>query len=336
MREIGNALVQRIQELDDAARRTRADIEATTDSVNSQTRDLTGVAVNAVERLGDVGKALVTHANTAGELVDGNTKKLERASDRLQQSVKKADVVATDLAGKMTSTNQMVQHQMQEITKSAKVADGTMEKLTGSIAERHQEVVQVTDDSVRRLRSWDKRVKKQAEEMQQVSEDVVKKTESVVGAMHKRTGEMRVVSDSAEVLLNELRERAKLAASDDFLRHATFVMERLQSLAVDMNRLLETEVTEEDWKRYNRGEKGVFVRKILGFREKAKLAIIRDHYREDQSFRDYVSRYIKQFHNLVEEAKKRDTENVMNTTLLSSDMGKLFMLLNRAIERGAD
>jgi len=108
-------------------------------------------------------------------------------------------------------------------------------------------------------------------------------------------------------------------------------MERLQSLAVDMNRLLETEVTDDDWRRYNRGERGVFVRKILGFREKAKLAVIRDHFKEDGEFRDYVNRYLTQFHSLVEEAKKRDTENVMNTTLLSSDMGKLFMLLNRAL-----
>ena len=110
-------------------------------------------------------------------------------------------------------------------------------------------------------------------------------------------------------------------------------MERLQSLAVDMNRLLETEVSEDDWRRYNRGERGIFVRKILGFREKSKLAVIREHYQEDRGFRDYVTRYLKQFHNLIEEAGKRDQENVMNTTLLSSDMGKLFMLLNRALGR---
>ena len=73
---------------------------------------------------------------------------------------------------------------------------------------------------------------------------------------------------------------------------------------------------------------------MLGFREKGKLTTIRDHYQEDPDFRDYVSRYLKQFHALVEESKKRDQDNVLNTTLLSSDMGKLFMLLNRALGRG--
>ncbi|MBT7505021.1 MAG: hypothetical protein HN644_01980, partial [Rhodospirillales bacterium] len=235
--------------------------------------------------------------------------------------------------GKMTSTNQIIQHQMQAITDTAQAADKNLNALGESIAQRHKEVATITDESTSRLNAWDKKVKSHAEDMKRVSKEAVEQTEKAAGALKQRTEDMRVVSEGAETVLKELKERAKLSATDDFLRHATFIMERLQSLAVDMNRLLETEVTEDDWRRYNRGEKGVFVRKILGFREKNKLSVIEEHYREDQAFRDYVSRYIKQFHNLVEEAKKRDTENVMNTTLLSSDMGKLFMLLNRAIDR---
>ena len=73
----------------------------------------------------------------------------------------------------------------------------------------------------------------------------------------------------------EIKAQTEEMSVEDFLRQATFILEKLQSLAVDMNRLLETQVTEEDWHRFNRGEKGVFVRKLLGFREKARLAAIR-------------------------------------------------------------
>ena len=42
--------------------------------------------------------------------------------------------------------------------------------------------------------------------------------------------------------------------------------------------------------------------------------------------------------DLIDKSKRRDQDNVLNTTLLSSDMGTLFMLLNRALDRdgGAD
>jgi hypothetical protein len=67
---------------------------------------------------------------------------------------------------------------------------------------------------------------------------------------------------------------------------------------------METQISEADWKRFNRGEKGVFVRKLQGFREKAKLAAINQRRQEDAEFRDYVNRYLAQFGVLLEKAEE--------------------------------
>jgi len=130
-----------------------------------------------------------------------------------------------------------------------------------------------------------------------------------------------------------LKAHAKEAGLDDFLRRATFISERLQSLAVDMSRLMETSISEDDWKRFNKGEKGLFVRKMLGFREKARLASIKQRYQSDQEFRNYVSRYLDEFKNFLAEARKRDQQGVLSTIFLSSDMGKLYMVLTQALGR---
>ena len=100
-----------------------------------------------------------------------------------------------------------------------------------------------------------------------------------------------------------------------------------------MNRVLETQISEDDWQRFNRGEKGVFVRKMLGFREKVKLASIKEKYQTDSEFRDYVSRYFTEFEVVLNEAKKRDQEGLLKGTFLSSDVGKVYMLLARALGR---
>ncbi|KKM82366.1 hypothetical protein LCGC14_1320220, partial [marine sediment metagenome] len=64
--------------------------------------------------------------------------------------------------------------------------------------------------------------------------------------------------------------------------------------------------------------------RMLGFREKSKLAAVKKKYEDDGEFRDYVNRYISQFDALLAEAKKRDHDAVLSTTFLSSDMGKVY------------
>ena len=80
-------------------------------------------------------------------------------------------------------------------------------------------------------------------------------------------------------------------------------------------------------------ETGVFVRKMLGFREKAKLNIVRDKYQQDSEFRDYVTRYINDFDSLLNHSAKLDQDSMLRTTFLSSDVGKVYMLLSRALGR---
>jgi hypothetical protein len=100
-----------------------------------------------------------------------------------------------------------------------------------------------------------------------------------------------------------------------------------------MNRVLETTISEDEWRRFNKGEKGIFVRKMLGFREKTRLNAIREKYQQDAEFREYVMRYFLEFETLLEEAKKRDQEGLLKNTFLSSDVGKVYMLVARALGR---
>ena len=72
---------------------------------------------------------------------------------------------------------------------------------------------------------------------------------------------------------------------------------------------------------------------MLGFREKAKLSVIREKYQADTEFRDYVSRYLQEFETLLQEAGKRDQGSALTQTFLSSDVGKVYMLLARALGR---
>jgi hypothetical protein len=113
----------------------------------------------------------------------------------------------------------------------------------------------------------------------------------------------------------------------------SLVTEGLESVAIDINRILDTHVSEDDWNRYNRGDKGVFLRKILGMRTRSKLGRINKLYRETATFRDYVNRYLRQFDDLITVAKRSDHEGVASASLMTSDAGKVYLLLRAALDR---
>ena len=72
---------------------------------------------------------------------------------------------------------------------------------------------------------------------------------------------------------------------------------------------------------------------MLGFREKTRLASIKERFQNEQEFRNYVSRYLDEFKGFLSEARKRDQQGVLSTIFLSSDMGKLYMVLTQALGR---
>ena len=148
-----------------------------------------------------------------------------------------------------------------------------------------------------------------------------------------QTRDMREVINESGALVELLKERSEQASMSDFMQNAKFVNERLESLAVDMNRVLETSISEEEWRRFNKGDASIFVRKMLGFRERTKLNIVREKYQQDSEFRDYVTRYLTDFNDLLNQVSKLDQASVLRTTFFSSDVGKVYLLLSRALGR---
>ena len=63
------------------------------------------------------------------------------------------------------------------------------------------------------------------------------------------------------------------------------------------------------------------------------LNAIRDKYRDNRDFREQVSLYLERFETLLEAAQKYDREKLVSAAYLSSDVGKLYLLLARALDR---
>jgi hypothetical protein len=110
-------------------------------------------------------------------------------------------------------------------------------------------------------------------------------------------------------------------------------IESLDSLAVDIARMIDHDAAAELWDRYKRGERNVFTRKLYTMQGQRAFDEIRRKYRSDREFMQTVDRYIGEFERLLEEVSRDDRGQVVARTYLTSETGKVYTMLAHAAGR---
>ncbi|WND02507.1 hypothetical protein QGN29_13215 [Temperatibacter marinus] len=144
------------------------------------------------------------------------------------------------------------------------------------------------------------------------------------------------VAKRAEEFINKTAEIEKRIADktkNDFARTSQMLLESLQSLSIDIHKLLATEVPDTLWQSYLKGDRSIFSRSTLKMGTRKTRKLISDRFKSDTEFRESVSRFMRDFEGLMERAMHGDKGNTLSVTLISSDMGKLYILLAQSMKK---
>ncbi len=131
----------------------------------------------------------------------------------------------------------------------------------------------------------------------------------------------------------QARERAEEQVDNDFARRVALITEALNSNAIDIAKALDTDVSDTAWASYLRGDRGVFTRRAVRLLEPTEAKSVAQIYENDRDFREHVSHYIHDFEAMLRQLLSTRDGHALGVTLLSSDMGKLYVALAQAIER---
>lgn len=107
----------------------------------------------------------------------------------------------------------------------------------------------------------------------------------------------------------------------------------LDSLSVDIARMIDHDSAVEFWSRYKRGERNVVTRRLYTQQGQKTFEEIRKRYRKSAAFRETVDRYIDEFERLLEQVSRDDRGQALSKTYLTSDTGKVYTLLSHAAGR---
>ena len=293
----------------------------------------------------------------AGETSDGLASTISSSRSTLIEALGEMQSMQSDLGAEGARYAALLSNLEQVLesldTKSARIAEHSRAELADALdklsASAMETIARIEWSGTEAVNALTEKLTDQAAEM--VERLLREKTEESVGVLEQAASNAAGVSrDTALHLRNQLakiaeltvnlerrvgqaRERAEDQVDNDFARRVALITESLNSNGIDIAKALSTEITDTAWAAYLRGDRGIFTRRAVRLISSHEARSIVRTYGEDPEFREHVSRYIHDFEAMLRQLLATRDGNALSVTLLSSDMGKLYVALAQAIER---
>jgi hypothetical protein len=176
-------------------------------------------------------------------------------------------------------------------------------------------------------------VERQLAELAGVSERAVETARRASERLTRQMLALGETSAAVEARIDEERRERESKDSENFTRRVALLIESLNSTAIDVTKILSNEVTDSAWAAYLKGDRGVFTRRAVRLLDSSEAKEIARHYEDEPEFREQVNRYIHDFESMLRRILADRDGSPLGVTILSSDMGKLYVALAQAIER---
>ena len=365
--QAGAAAHARIAELEDRVAALGALLQSQSEATRGVLTDLAGALGDVDARLGAFGghdeilgraetrlRALDAGARDLGEalpmLLDGASQRLHAAGETANEITPQIRALASDAeraAGHLASLSDSGRSATElghTLTQALATAEALSQQAGGQLVDALLRVREVAASSADKAREAitaaipDAVARLSDEARRALAETVAQEVEASVGAVAAAIERALAVSQSASAGINQqlLALDERVAAADlrrDLSAQVALLVESLNSTAIDVAKLLSTEIADTAWDAYLRGDRGVFTRRAVRLLSGGEARTVATYYGEDPDFRDGVNRYVHDFEAMLRQVLSTREGHALGVTLLSSDMGKLYVALAQSIER---
>ena len=278
-----------------------------------------------IAQTGDRGAALAQHVETARSSGTATLEQLGELEQRLADLAQRSDALATQAREELgAAIATLEQGSANALTNLQGQQAEAIRALAGRIGAESSEAIEEA------LRSHAARAIADLETAARHASDTGRE------AAVQLRDQLSVVNELAgnlERRIDHARQRAEEQVDNDFARRMALITESLNSNAIDITKAFATDVTDTAWASYLRGDRGIFTRRAVRLLDNQEARSVVEIYEADGDFRETVNRYIHDFEAMLRSVLSTRDGHALAVTLLSSDMGKLYVALAQAIER---
>jgi len=177
------------------------------------------------------------------------------------------------------------------------------------------------------------RVAEHVSHVSTVAEQAVASADQATSRLMQQMLTITETSQSFAQQLDLADQAAEARTQTSLARRVSLLIESLNSISIDVTKILSNDVTDTAWSSYLKGDRGIFTRRAVRLIDAASARDIIRHYDEDTEFREHVNHYIHDFEAMLRTVLGSRESGPLSVALLSSDMGKIYVALAHAIER---
>ena len=148
----------------------------------------------------------------------------------------------------------------------------------------------------------------------------------------KSLSEFKLQYEAVEALTkNSSPSKQENISTENFLNEAGFIIEKLNSVSIDISQILSPDVSQELWNKYNAGHKNVFSRYLAKMLDKKQVSALQNLISKDANLAHHIKSFVSEFNNIILKASTTDKSDILVATLTSTDIGKIYMVLREVI-----
>ncbi|TPG43362.1 hypothetical protein EAH79_06185 [Sphingomonas koreensis] len=264
-------------------------------------------------------------SGTMAETLDGGRAKAEALGRMMDETIGRTHDFAQEAAPKLVEALIRVRD-----TASA-AADRARETLDSVIPAAARSLEVASAEAMKRATG--NTIERQVAAIAEAAQAAVDAAARATDKLSRQMETINAVSAAVEQRIDDARTERENADHDTFARRASLLIEALNSGAIDITKAFAPDVSDSAWAAYLKGDRGVFTRRAVRLLDANDAREIARMYDEDDRFRDQVNRYIHDFEAMLRSILAQRDGSPLGVTLLSSDMGKLYVALAQAIER---
>ncbi len=326
------------QGLDESVRRLKAEGAGLMDTLEKSSQSLGQAATAfggereriladtaaAAERLQEAADRVGTQAEQLRQAGDGTGRHLDGIAGRFATAAEKIIEVASKAESNTGQSIEAFEETLSSaITKGLHDVGQSMDTLntmfSAEVSDLEKRVTKSIDETVNVLR--------------RAASEAGTESERMAARLSEQSDRLVNRANSFLSKSEEIERRILASSKDEFVRTSSLLIESLQSASVDIDKILALEVPDDVWQRYLSGDRSIFSRRTVRLADNKSRKRITEMFETDREFRDTVLKFFRDFESLMEQVAGRDKHSALSVSLISSDMGKLYVLLAQSLKK---
>lgn len=276
--------------------------------------------------LSDTSNQLAERANQAYDKVKGLGKELKNLSLQMEDAAKVS-------AAHMVNSGDKLRASISEIAANAERISNDILGSGEVFIKQSNALVAATDDTLAKVNSAMGGLLEASKDFNLSGDSAVKdalRFSEIIGGQIKQLNEQTRKADDT---LQNLTTAYQGIQIEGFLKQAGTIIEKLESISVDINRVFNAKDEEDLWKKFYNGDTAVFVRYLAKNITKTQVAAIRKEFEKNEDFRSQVNAYLSEFELLISSAKEHEHSGLLLSVISGADIGKLYYILAKTLDK---